>query len=445
MKKYVKLGGVFLLIYLSFTSQLYADTPVAKPDFLAQYQAYICLIPIILLSVLLIILIKRFSPRKSDRLLREILTGSEYAISVLDEDLNLVYMNEKVRELFHTDKNVRLPKPLATIFPFSKEHEFLKTIYKLADAKISNNSLPFVFKTQFANSKNGNGNGMYLVSVRTYESKILKKSVCLFAILETEPKFTFSMNLQTALKEAEQNLEELKNVDKLKSEFLAICSHELKTPLVSIMGYLNLMSAEKLGDLSDKQRRALGISLKNVTHLDSLITSMLNYARMDAGKLDFYMTLCDINMIVLDSVDALRPIANEKNITLKFKKETIKNKINADYGLIYRVLLNLVGNAIKFSDDDSQVLISIDTSNELKYKICIQDFGKGIPASKIQEIKKPFIQVKREDNGSRKGLGLGLAICEKVLVGHGSTLEIESEEGKGTTVSFSLNVDHDGS
>lgn len=445
MKKYIKIISVFLIIYLSIATQLFADPSLSSTEKLVQYHSAMWFLPIILLSILAYVLIRRYLPSKKELLLKEILTLSGYAISVIDSDMNLVYMNPKTRLVFDTDVNLVLPKPLETVFPYGKDHEFFKTLSKLVGSRMKNNTKPFIFKTQFGNSEDDSVHGLYLVSLRSYTSKIIKKPIYMVAMLEAEPKFILAESLQRALIEAEENIEELKNIDKLKSEFLAICSHELKTPLVSIMGYLNLMSAEKLGDLSDKQKNALGVSLKNVSHLDSLITSMLNYARMDAGKLDFYIRPSDVNQIIIDAIAALKPIANEKNITLKFEKLSHASRVLADYGLVYRVLLNIIGNSIKFSDDGSEILMSVDTSDELRYKISVQDFGKGIPASQINAIKMPFIQVEREDTGSRKGLGLGLSICEKVLVGHETTLEIKSEEGKGTIVSFNLKVESDSS
>jgi len=245
-------------------------------------------------------------------------------------------------------------------------------------------------------------------------------------------------DLVARIAEKESNLKKLEEVGRLKSEFLATLSHELKTPLVSIKGYLDLIASEKMGPLTEKQAKALQVSLKNTSHLNSMISSMLNFARMEAGKLMFDLVHQKLPTRINESLDSLRPIAENRNISLQTTFAADLPTVIFDPELMHRVVCNLVENAIKFSQPGSTVNIVVSQHSPNLVKVEISDRGCGIPADKLEMIKAPFYQVVRSDTRPTSGLGLGLAICEKILIGHGTNLTIESHENEGTVCSFFL-------
>jgi len=246
------------------------------------------------------------------------------------------------------------------------------------------------------------------------------------------------LNHQMALKES--NLKKLEELDRLKSEFLATLSHELKTPLVSIKGYLDLMATQKMGPLTEKQEKALKVSLKNTSHLNNLISSILNFARMEAGKLKFDMVNQKLQPNINDIVDSLKPLADGRNIGFNISMDPALPAVSMDPDLIHRVLSNLLENSIKFSQPGTSISIRVFQSDAGRIQVDIADQGCGIPADKIDKIKAPFFQADKSDTRPTGGLGLGLAIAEKILAGHGTSLAVKSEEGKGTCCSFWLKI-----
>ncbi len=255
-------------------------------------------------------------------------------------------------------------------------------------------------------------------------------------------KYTMNIaeDLVSKIAENETTLKRLEEVDQLKSEFLATLSHELKTPLVSIKGYLDLMASEKMGPLTDKQTKALKVSLKNASHLNSLISSMLNFARMEAGKLMFDLVHQKLPPRINETIDSMRPIAESRNIGLQTNFASDLPAVVFDPELMHRVMCNLLENSVKFSTAGSNVYVNISMHSPQLVKVQVTDSGCGIPADKFEEIKTPFYQIAKSDTRPTSGLGLGLAICEKILIGHGTTLNIESKENQGTSCSFYLKV-----
>lgn len=376
--------------------------------------------------------------RKKDLILTEIIENSEYALVSFDLEGNVNSINNKARRIFHVSDNQVLPCKFSSIFPHGRDHDFYSKVTEYIKNGGDGRLVPFIFNSIFVDPQTEN-TVSYLASIRLHEVKSAGANLYILALLENRPEDVIDLNLKKSLFKAEKNIEELKNIDRLKSEFLAMCSHELKTPLVSIRGYLDLMSSGKLGDLSEQQRKALKITLRNSEELNNLISSMLNFARMEAGKLDFYFSKSDSNRMIEEAIEAVKPIADKNEVVMEFEPLTTSVPVLADYGLIYRVLLNLITNAIKFSIKGSKIKLSAKVVDSESVLFSISDNGCGISKDDIGKIKKPFVQAKK-DTQPRKGLGLGLAISERILIGHESTLVIESVEGKGTTVSFTLKM-----
>jgi signal transduction histidine kinase len=166
---------------------------------------------------------------------------------------------------------------------------------------------------------------------------------------------------------------------------------------------------------------------------------MLDFARMEAGKLEFDLSKQNIVRLVSEAIDSLTPVAAKRGITFEISIPEEIRYVSADESLLNRVLLNLLENAIKFSPDNSEVFVNAQSLNN-KIRVSITDSGEGIADDKIELIKTPFYQIDRSDTRPRPkgGLGLGLAIAQRILLGHGTELIIHSELGKGSTFSFDL-------
>ncbi|MCX9073291.1 MAG: sensor histidine kinase [Candidatus Methanoperedens sp.] len=230
--------------------------------------------------------------------------------------------------------------------------------------------------------------------------------------------------------------EELKKLDELKSEFLSLVSHELKTPLSSMR-----ISAEYLESEADAdpaiQKEMLAIILRNIDRQTRLINDILDLSKIEAGKTELRLEHVDIGEIANVSVDNIRQIALKKNITVSADVPEELSPVLADREKLIIVLNNLLDNALKFTPEGGSINISareMDSSVELS----IKDTGIGIEKEKLDKIFDKFYQVDSTSRRKIGGCGLGLSISSGIIKAHDSAIHVKSEPGKGTTFSFSL-------
>ncbi|ALO25635.1 PAS domain-containing protein [Leptospira borgpetersenii] len=219
--------------------------------------------------------------------------------------------------------------------------------------------------------------------------------------------------------------------NKAKSEFLANMSHELRTPLNSIIGFSSLM---QLPAEMEKENKYKDLIFHSGVHLLNIINDILDLSRIEAGKLVLNESNFDLKELISTSIEMILGEAITKKIGMTFqcfpKEENFE--IKADPKRIRQVILNLLGNAIKFTDPSGEILITLKKL-ENDYELSIQDSGIGIPQNEIHRIFETFHQVKREDQSAYEGSGLGLPIVKKIVEAHQGSIEVESEPGKGST------------
>lgn len=219
--------------------------------------------------------------------------------------------------------------------------------------------------------------------------------------------------------------------NKAKSEFLANMSHELRTPLNSIIGFSSLM---QLPAEMEKENKYKDLIFHSGVHLLNIINDILDLSRIEAGKLVLNESNFDLKELISTSIEMILGEAITKKIGITFqcfpKEENFE--IKADPKRIRQVILNLLGNAIKFTDPSGEILITLKKL-ENDYELSIQDSGIGIPQNEIHRIFETFHQVKREDQSAYEGSGLGLPIVKKIVEAHQGSIEVESEPGKGST------------
>lgn len=219
--------------------------------------------------------------------------------------------------------------------------------------------------------------------------------------------------------------------NKAKSEFLANMSHELRTPLNSIIGFSSLM---QLPAEMEKENKYKDLIFHSGVHLLNIINDILDLSRIEAGKLVLNESNFDLKELISTSIEMILGEAITKKIGMTFqcfpKEENFE--IKADPKRIRQVILNLLGNAIKFTDPSGEILITLKKL-ENDYELSIQDSGIEIPQNEIHRIFETFHQVKREDQSAYEGSGLGLPIVKKIVEAHQGSIEVESEPGKGST------------
>jgi signal transduction histidine kinase len=224
-------------------------------------------------------------------------------------------------------------------------------------------------------------------------------------------------------------------IEQMKSEFVSVASHEMRTPLTSIHGVIQLLAAGRLGKLEPTAQKMVEIAAKNTRRLTRLINDVLDLERMESGRETIELTICNSVELVQQAIDTMTEIAREYQITLSAQVPSLQ--IWADADKILQTLTNLLSNAIKFSPPHSEVLIRvIPQDSEVLFQI--SDRGRGIPADKLKSIFERFQQVDASDSREKGGTGLGLAICRHIVRQHGGRIWAESTLGEGSSFYFTL-------
>jgi len=226
-----------------------------------------------------------------------------------------------------------------------------------------------------------------------------------------------------------------KAIEQIKSEFISIASHEMRTPLTSIHGVIKLLCAGRLGELSESGQQMAAMALRNSDRLVHLVNDILDLERMESGQDEIVKQKCVSAELIQQAIDSVQPLAKELEIILTTEPTSIK--LLADCDRIMQTLINLISNAIKFSPANSQVEIKAQLQNK-NILFTVKDQGRGIPADKLEAIFERFQQVDASDSRKKGGTGLGLAICRHIVEQHGGKIWVESVYGKGSTFFFSV-------
>jgi signal transduction histidine kinase/HAMP domain-containing protein len=246
-------------------------------------------------------------------------------------------------------------------------------------------------------------------------------------------------------KESRENLQklqkayqELQTLDKMKDDLISNVSHELKTPLISIKGYGELLYDEKLGGLSEEQKKSLEAIIRNADRLTRLINSILFISKLQAGKIEFKFESLDMKEILKMCVDDFKRIMDKKQIQLEIDIPEIPH-ILGDKDRFIEVITNLLENAIKFTPDRGNISIKAQCEEEFVH-IIVSDNGIGISTEILPKLFTRFYQVDASTARKFGGTGLGLYITKNIIDAFKGKIWIESEVGKGTTVHVLLPV-----
>ncbi len=226
-------------------------------------------------------------------------------------------------------------------------------------------------------------------------------------------------------------LSKLKRLDTLRSNFSSIAAHELRTPLTSIRVYIELMKLGKVGRFSELEMKNVENLIASISELTEIINNMLEFTRMEAMLLETEMSLVSLQPVVEEICAQLSPAANAKSIKLEMEAKGIVMKVMANAPLVKRVLNNLVGNAIKFTQEGGSIIVRLKDERE-GVLLIVEDTGKGIPAEDLPYIFDRFHVVDSSILHSRTGFRLGLPISKLIVERHGGRIWADSELGKGS-------------
>jgi signal transduction histidine kinase len=229
--------------------------------------------------------------------------------------------------------------------------------------------------------------------------------------------------------------ERLRELDRLKDEFISLVSHELRTPLTSIRGYLELLRED--GKLDDDQLRYIGIVDRNSERLLELVSDLLFLAQVDAGKLNFELRPVDLEALVADCVEASLPAAAAKEIELTASTQELPVQLQGDPARLAQVLDNLVSNALKFTPSGGRVEVSLAAADGVAI-VEVSDTGVGLAQDEQSQLFERFFRSSRASENAIPGTGLGLAIAKTIVERHGGRIRLESTVDVGTTVRVEL-------
>jgi len=232
-------------------------------------------------------------------------------------------------------------------------------------------------------------------------------------------------------------VEELKSVDRAKSDFVATVSHELRTPLTSITGYMEMLLDGDVGELSSEQERTLATVSRNATRLQDLIEDLLTLSSIEAGTFTTVTVPTSLADIITRAGDDIQPAVSKKSITLTMPGPGDGLVVEGDAKQLARVVTNLLSNAVKFTPSGGQVRVTAEAAAGWAV-VSVADSGIGIPDKDKEGLFTRFFRASNATAQAIPGTGLGLAIVQTIVAAHGGEISFDSQEGEGTTVSMRL-------
>lgn len=261
------------------------------------------------------------------------------------------------------------------------------------------------------------------------------------------------IQLRSALQASNRNLEQrvkdrtadlnaaltrLSELSQMKANFVANISHELRTPLTHIKGYLELLVTDSLGQVSEDQRHALQVSQRAASRLEGMIEDLIMFSLASRGEMSMKMDKVDIRRIVSLAATSASNKAEERGVQVLVSAPENIPTVQADPEKIGWVVNQLLDNGIKFTPSGGTVLLNLKEDGNNLVQVSITDTGIGIPQNRLKEIFEPFHQLDGSSTRHYGGTGLGLSLVRQIIEAHGSLLDVQSIEGKGSTFKFPL-------
>jgi len=257
--------------------------------------------------------------------------------------------------------------------------------------------------------------------------------------LEERQRF---VSLKDYAAELERANQELKRIDEMKSEFVSVASHELRTPLAAIKNAVQLILNGKTGEINENQVKFLSMADRNINRLKDILNDLLDLSRIESGKIGMKFEELNLRAPIEFVLSSLKPQAEGKSVQLRMEVPQELPSVYGDREKVERILTNLLGNAIKFTPERGEIVVSakpFDSQGNM-VALSVRDLGIGIPEDQLDKIFEKFHQVEGSLHRSVGGTGLGLAITKGLVEAHQGKIWVESEVGKGSTFTCTLPI-----
>lgn len=254
---------------------------------------------------------------------------------------------------------------------------------------------------------------------------------------ETRQAIAYSRELENATNELRAANEQLKELDKLKDEFISTVTHELRTPLTSVRSIAEILNKNPQIDPA-QHKKFTNIIVKESERLTRLINKVLDFQKIETGRMDWQISKVDLRTVINDALTTTSQLIQEKDIRVDLTIPDYVPILSGDLDRLMQVMVNLISNAVKFCPaEDGRIDITLNVE-AINLRVDVSDNGIGISRKDMEVIFEEFRQVKSMTRGRPAGSGLGLAITKKIIEFHGGQIDVKSETGKGSTFTFTL-------
>jgi PAS domain S-box-containing protein len=355
--------------------------------------------------------------------LKAIFDSMEQGVLFIDDQNRIVYCNPAAEKIRNVSLDEVLGRSILECHPSKSRPKVLKIINDLRSEKV----------------KGHHRMNIQMVEGRFYDniySAVWGPKNEYLGVVVVSREVTARKRAEDELKEAMKKLqlanEELKRLDKLKDDFLSNVSHELKTPMISVMGYLGMILKEKVGVLTEQQKKFLEASYKNLLKLEKRIDDLLDLAELGIQKNDWTFEPINLSKVVEFSCSTVEPLAQEHHIQLEVQLPQDTILISGVEDKLNQLFDNLLTNAIKYNRRGGKIGVTLSQDPQFAFTR-IEDTGIGISHQSLKEVFTRHFQEKKKPLGDVKGLGIGLSLVQEIVKLHGGEVHLESELGKGST------------
>ena len=353
--------------------------------------------------------------RLAEERYRTIFENSAVAITMMDEQERLISWNKFMERLLGMEGNDLYLKPMRSLYP-ADEWE------KIRGCDVGQEAMQRHLETRMLRK----------------DGKPIDVAISLSVLTDSDGKTTGSIGVIRDITERREAEERVKEAVELKSQFVSTVSHELRTPLAAIKEGVAIVLDEVTGRINADQKKFLDIAKRNVDRLGDLINDVLDFQKIEAGRMKLDLQTNSIDEVVSDVHETMALYARKSQVELSFDTAKGMPRAKFDRAKIIQVLTNLISNAVKFTPEEGRVSVNVQQQNE-DWVISVSDTGMGIPKEALAKIFERFYRVNRPGK-EIKGTGLGLAIVRKIVTMHGGRIEVESEVDRGTVFSVFLPI-----
>lgn len=344
---------------------------------------------------------------------RLIFENSAVAITIADEQERITSWNKFAEDLLGMEKEDLYLRQVSSLYP-TEEWE------KIRACDIREKGLQDHLETKMIRN----------------DGRVIDVDVSLSFFKNPEDEIMRSIAIIRDITERRKADEKLKETMEMKSQFISTVSHELRTPLAAMKEGIAIVLDEVTGRVNEKQKKFLNIAQRNVDRLENMINNILDFQKLEAERIGLHIQSNDVKQVVQEVHETMGLYAQKNGIDLSIELEDNLPEAKFDRDRIVQVLINLLGNAIKYTPDGGRIFLKVWHRAE-ELVISVSDTGVGIPKNELPKIFRRFYRAEHQRE-EVQGTGLGLSIVRKIVNRHGGRIEVESEEGKGSTFTIFL-------